>query len=281
MKPAGRSAGWTPEHMKSLQQYAGNRALQIWLKQLSGSKAPKESKENALTRILALWRLLQKSVLKADERVQDLRKYKSDSEPEIGHLLRQSSEMQRAFGEFLELADRFFGKRGNLSGMERESKLNEAFAKAGRVLLACRGVEARCERVSRSIGAARLEPAVGRMAVPQAVPLPVFLEQGLSGGQEEVALKPFLSAHPEYHVTEIRSKTVQGTTLRLYKQYIWTKGGRPPAVSNISNRPAAASPVPDGWVEAKARKSTAENLAEWLDRGKMRFTNGKVFVKES
>ncbi|WP_139074798.1 hypothetical protein [Paenibacillus elgii] len=81
-------------------------------------------------------------------------------------------------------------------------------------------------------------------------PLPVFQEVGIAGGHQEEELKRFLTHHPEYHVVEIRKKIVQGTTLRLYKQYMWKKDGRPPAPANLSERPAAHNPTPDGWAAA-------------------------------
>ena len=206
--------------------------------------------------------------MSAGDRVNEVQRYKADTEPEMAHLLRQAYELQRAFAEFAARMDALSGKPGALNDTELKRREAEAAFGAGQILRQVTGVEARCERGSKDIGALWRRHAVSRYAAPIAAPLPVFQETGIAGGHQEEALKHFLARHPEYHVVEIRKKTAQGTTLRLYKQYMWKNDGRPPAPANLSARPAAHHSTADGWAEAEVRLSTAENLARWLDRGK-------------
>lgn len=204
----------------------------------------------------------------AGDRVSDLQRYKADTEPEMAHLLRQTAELDRTFAKFVTRMEALFGRSVALDDTELKRREADADSQAGQILQQIAGVEARCEQVSKDIGALWRKHAVSRFAVPMATPLPVFQEAGIAGGHQEEELKHFLARHPEYHVVEIRKKTAQGTTLRLYKQYMWKKDGRPPAPANLSDRPAAHNPTPDGWVAAEVRLSTAENLARWLDRGR-------------
>ncbi|MCM3272314.1 hypothetical protein [Paenibacillus elgii] len=240
----------TFEQIRRLQQNAGNRAVQHWLRRSS------------------VRRFLRKSVMAAEDRVTILQRYKADTEPEMAHLLRQTAGLRSTFAKFVARMDTLFGKPDAPDDTELRRRDAETDHQAGQILQHAAGVEARCEQVSKDIGTLWRKHAVSSVAVPMATPLPGFQEAGIAGGHQEEELKRFLTCHPEYHVVEIRKKIAQGTMLRLYKQYMWKKDGRPPAPANLSERPAANNPTPDGWVTAEVRLSTAENLARWLDRGK-------------
>ncbi|PUA39331.1 hypothetical protein C8Z91_07795 [Paenibacillus elgii] len=240
----------TFEQIRRLQQNAGNRAVQHWLRRASVRS------------------FLRKSVMAAGDRVTILQRYKADTEPEMAHLLRQTAELRRTFAKFAARMDALFGKPDAPDDTELRRREAETDLQTGQILQQAAGVEARCKRVSNDIGTLWRKHAVSRVADPMATPLPGFQEAGIAGGHREEELKRFLTRHPEYHVVEIRKKTAQGTTLRLYKQYMWKKDGRPPAPANLSERPAAHNPTPDGWAAAEVRLSTAENLARWLDRGR-------------
>ncbi|MCP1311550.1 hypothetical protein [Paenibacillus tyrfis] len=252
----------TFEHIRRLQQNAGNRALRHWLGRSS------------------VQHFLRRSVMAAGERVSDLQRYKADTEPEMAHLLRQTFELHRTFAKFVSRMDALFGKPDALNDTELKRREAEEDCQAGQILQQVAGVETRCEQVSKDIGALWRKHDVSHFAVPMATPLPVFQETGIAGGHQEEDLKHFLTRHPEYHVVEIRKKTVQGTTLRLYKQYMWKKDGCPPAPANISERPAAHNSTPDGWAAAEVRLSTAENIARWLDRGKDAANEWDAFQPE-
>lgn len=240
----------TLEHIRRLQQNAGNRAVQHWIRRPSVRS------------------FLQKSVMAAGDRVSDLQRYKADTEPEMARLLREASGLRRALDKFTARTEALFGRPDTDNDAELRRREAEADFEGAQILQQAAGVEARCEQVSKDIGVLWRKHPVSRFAVPMAAPLPVFQETGIVGGHQEEELKHFLTRHPEYHVVEIRKKTAQGTTMRLYKQYMWKKDGRPPAPANISERPAAHNPTPDGWAAAEVRLSTAENLALWLDRGR-------------
>lgn len=106
------------------------------------------------------------------------------------------------------------------------------------------------------------------LITPQRVPLSSFRSSGISGGHHEQNLQMFLSLHPEYHFVEMKKITALGTTLRLYKQYMWSKDELPPALDDSINRPTTADSMPDRWTEAGVKKGTAEDMIGWLQQGK-------------
>lgn len=95
-----------------------------------------------------------------------------------------------------------------------------------------------------------------------------FKANGISGGHLESNLRLFLAVFPDYHFVLIKEVKALGTTLRLYKQYMWIGQGPPPSITDATNRPTAkVNPLPQAWLESGVMKSTAEDLIGWLSQG--------------
>ena len=110
---------------------------------------------------------------------------------------------------------------------------------------------------------------IHHLIFPEAVSLSDFASTGIAGGHQEATLQVFLQLHPEYHFVCIREVEVLGTTMRLYRQYMFT-GPNPPAYSNKVLRPSG-SKIPDGWIVCQVMKSTVEDLSGWLHNGVLAF----------
>jgi hypothetical protein len=118
------------------------------------------------------------------------------------------------------------------------------------------------------------------LITPQQVSPSSFRSSGISGGHHEQNLQMFLSLHPEYHFVEIKKIDALGTTLRLYKQYMWSKDERPPKLDDLTHRPTKDDPMSENWSEAGVKKGTAEDILEWLQQGKEAVDKWAEFDKD-
>jgi hypothetical protein len=106
------------------------------------------------------------------------------------------------------------------------------------------------------------------LITPERASRATFAGVGISGGHLESNLKQFLLLYPEYHFVETKKASGLGTTLRLYKQYMWkAESTPPPTVQETARRPTLVNAMDADWLEAGVLKSTADDLIVWLERG--------------